>query len=204
MTASPAEVVRDFYFHPGEPFARRFPLSRPSVLRLDDDAFVAETGHGDLVLRHYAFASEWFKVNVTLDRQGQFIKTPSGPDHAAFAFNCDIATPMRRSGCDIFAVDLFADVLVEADGRSASVKDEADLPHAAATGLISRCEFASARIALDRLMALIDAGSLIALLEAACPFGSSHAPDAFPMTRVPLAGVPEVQPERRWSWLPPT
>jgi hypothetical protein len=204
VTASPADVVHDFDFHPNEPFVRVFTVPRSSVLRLDDAAFVSESRIGDVVLRHYAFGHEWFKVNVTFDPEGTLIETPAGPDHPAFAFNCDIATPMRRKGDSVDAIDLCADVLVRKDGRSSWIKDEDDLAQAAASGLISRHEFASARAGLDRLTTLIDAGALLAFLEAACPFGPSHAPDALPMTRLPLADVPQVQPERRWTWHPPT
>ena len=40
-----------------------------------------------------------------------------------FAFNCDIATPMRRGDAAVFAVDLFADVLVRADSITYQVCD---------------------------------------------------------------------------------
>jgi hypothetical protein len=36
----------------------------------------------------------------------------------AFALNCDIATPMALQGGAVYAVDLFADVLVRKDGVS--------------------------------------------------------------------------------------
>lgn len=204
MEATTNDIVRDFDFHPAEPFVRVFFVPRSGVLRLDDDAFVSENRIGEMVLRHYAFANEWFKINVTFDPGGTLIATPAGPDRPAFAFNCDIATPMRRAEHDVFAVDLCADVLVRMDGRSSWVKDEHELAHAAEARLVSRHEFASARAGLDRLTTLIDAGALLAFLEAACPFGPSHAPDALPMTRLPLADVPQVQPERRWTWHPPT
>lgn len=189
------DLIRDFDYHPGEPSVRVFSVPRSGVLRLDDLAFVSETRIGDAVLRHYAFASEWFKVNVTFDPAGTLIETPAGPDHSPFAFNCDIATPMRRAGHDVFAVDLSVDVLVRMDGRSSWVKDEDELAHAAEAGLVSQHEFASAR-----LVGLIEADGLIPFLKAVCPFGGSHAPEGLPMTQVPLAAVPEVQPERRWAW----
>lgn len=196
-------VVRDLDFHPRETTVRVFAIPRPGVLRLDDEAFVAETRRGNVVFRHYASANEWFKINVTLDLAGSAVETPPGPDHPAFAFNCDIATPMQRAGGDVFAVDLFADVLVRADGRSSTVKDEADLVHAANSGLISAHELASAHVGLARLVSLIGAGDLIPFLEAACPFRPTNAPEGRPMTRLSLAGVPQLQPERRWSWQPP-
>lgn len=177
-----------------------FTVPRSGVLRLDAGTFVSETRIGDVVLRHYAFARGWFKVNVTFDPGGTLIETPPEPDHPAFAFNCDIATPMRREGHTIYAVDLFVDVLVGRDGRSSWVKDEDELTRAAEAGLVSRHEFASARDGLARLVSLIDAGGLIPFLKAICPFGRSHAPEGPPVTHVPLADVPEVQPERRWTW----
>lgn len=204
MTAPTNGAVRDFDFHPGEPFVRVFDVPCSGVLRLDDDAFVAESRHGDLVLRHYAFTSEWFKVNVTLDRRGRLVETAAGPDHPPFAFNCDIATPMRRAGWDVFAVDLFADVPVRADGRLAWVTDEDELDRAGADGLVSRHEFASARAGLARLLGLIEAGGLISFLEDIHPFGSSNASLAFPARHVSIADVPHVQRERRWTSDPPS
>jgi len=152
VTVTTEDLIRDFDFHPDEPSVRMFAVPRSGALRLDDQAFVYQTRFGDAVLRHYAFANEWFKVNVTFGPDGALIETPAASDHPPFTFNCDIATPMRRTGHDIFAVDLFTDVLVEADGRSSSVKDEDDLLHAAATGVISECEFASAQVGLERLV----------------------------------------------------
>ena len=37
---------------------------------MDDVAFISESRIGDVVLRHYAFVGEWFKVNVTFDPAG--------------------------------------------------------------------------------------------------------------------------------------
>ena len=68
------------------------------------------------MLRHYAFAGHWFKVNVTTDRGGRLTET--GDRTCRFAFNCDIATPMEREGDSTFAVDLFTDVLVRQDATS--------------------------------------------------------------------------------------
>jgi len=196
----PDSLVRDGDFHPGEPFVRLFSIPGFGVLRLDDQAFVYQTRFGDAVLRHYAFANEWFKVNVTFDPDGTLIETPAASDDPPFAFNCDIATPMYRSGRDVFAVDLFADVLVRADGRTFLVKDEDELAHAAEEGLVSQHEFASARDGLARLVGLIEADGLIPFLHGTFPLGPSDAPEGMPMTQVPLADVPEVQPERRWTW----
>lgn len=196
-------VVRDFDFHPDEPFVRVFSVPRSNVLRLDDHAFVSETRIGDIVLRHYAFPNEWFKVNITSDRAGTLIETPAGPGHPAFAFNCDIATPMRCEGSMIFAVDLFADVLVRGDGTTFHVKDEAELTHAASTGLVSRHEVTAARVGLERLITLIESGGLAPFLDSVYPFGPSNAPEGGPMTRIPLADVTDVRPEHRWTWHAP-
>jgi hypothetical protein len=72
-------------------------------------------------LWHYAFAQHWFKVNLTTDLADQIVET--GVEQSGrFAFNCDIATPMRRSGDAVFAVDLFADVLARADSVTYQVR----------------------------------------------------------------------------------
>jgi len=85
-----------------------------AVLRLSGDAYVSAARYGDVVLWHYAFARNWFKVNLTTGLAGQIVET--GDQHSGrFAFNCDIATMMRRRDGAVFAVDLFADVLVRAD-----------------------------------------------------------------------------------------
>lgn len=202
MSIDTGDIVRDLDFHPHEPTVRVFEIPRADVPRLDDDAFVTETRHGDVVLRHYAFADEWFKVNVTLDRHAQIVESAPGSDHPAFAFNCDIATPMRRTGRDVFAVDLYADVLVRADGRSYHVKDETELEATSRSGLVSTHELESARAGLARLLSLIDTDKLVPFLEATCLFGPSDAPEGRPMTRLALVNVPDVQPERRWSWHP--
>lgn len=193
MEATTNDIVRDFDFHPGEPFVRVFSVPRSGVLRLDDDAFVSETRIGGTVLRHYAFGHDWFKVNVTFDPEGTLVETPPGPDHPAFAFNCDIATPMHREGDTILATDLFIDVLVRRDGRTYHVKDEDDLDGAVRTGLVSPHEFASARAGLARLVSLIEADGLIPFLHGTYPFGSSTAPEAIPVRHVPVAEVPWLQ-----------
>jgi len=194
VTASPADVVRDCDFHLGEPFVRVFSIPRSGVLRLDDRAFVSETRIGETVLRHYAFASEWFKINVALDSEGTLIETPAGPDHPAFTFNCDIATPMRCKSNTVFSIDLFVDVLVRQDGRTYHLKDDDELESAVRTGLVSPHQFASARAGSTRLVGLIKAGGLIPFLHGTFPFGSSTAPEALPVEHHPVAGVPWLQP----------
>jgi hypothetical protein len=69
---------------------------------------VTQAVYDKVVLRHYAFANRWFKVNVPTDRSGELIET--GDVAHRFALNCDIATPMEREGDETFAVDLFVDV----------------------------------------------------------------------------------------------
>jgi len=41
------------------------------ALRLGDEAAVSEAVHDGVMLRHYAFAGHWFKVNVTTSLSGQ-------------------------------------------------------------------------------------------------------------------------------------
>jgi len=53
-------------------------------------------------------ARHWFKINLTTSRQiGETGDEPGG----RLAFNCDIATPMRRHGNTVFGAGLFADML---------------------------------------------------------------------------------------------
>jgi hypothetical protein len=85
-------VLRDHDFHPDEPTVRIFRTPSPGVLRLDDSVAVSETVYDRVVLRHYAFAEHWFKINVTTDLSGGLTET--GDDGTRrFAANCDIATP---------------------------------------------------------------------------------------------------------------
>ncbi|MCA1709749.1 MAG: DUF402 domain-containing protein, partial [Actinobacteria bacterium] len=69
----------------------------------------------------------------------------TGADGLRFAFNCDIATPMEREGDATFAVDLFVDVLVRADGHSVHVGDEDELEEAFELGLLSTAEHKEGR-----------------------------------------------------------
>lgn len=174
-----------------------FAVPRSGVLRLDDDAFVSETRFDETVLRHYAFANEWFTVNVTFDGHGHVVETASSPDHPAFAFNCDIATPMRREGDSVYTIDLFADVLVRRNGQTFEIKDEEELEHAVTGGLVSGHEFDSAQLGIERLVGLIESEDLIPFLEAVCPFGPSHAPEGLPVIHVPVSEVPWLQRHRR-------
>lgn len=60
-----ADLVSDFDYHPYEPHVRQFRVPRGNVLRFDAEAYVCDALFDDMVLRHYAFCDEWFKVNVT-------------------------------------------------------------------------------------------------------------------------------------------
>lgn len=195
-----ADVIRDFDFHPGEPHVRVFSGSRSGVLRWVERAVVLEALYGDVVLRHYAFGDEWFKINVTVDRAGCIVETPATADAPAFAFNCDIATPMMRDGDAILAVDLCADVLVRQDGTTFEIVDLGDFDAAVANGSISASEHRHGKEGLARLTELIRRNELIPFLNDACPFGPSTAPPAEPMAFVPLSDMPLLQPGRRPTW----
>lgn len=197
---SNGDVIRDFDFHPNEPHVRVFSLSKTSVLRWDDLALVGEALFGDIVLRHYAFRDEWFKINVTTDRSGRIVETPPSADTPAFAFNCDIATPMRREENDVYTVDLFADVLVRDDGASFEIVDVTELDVAASKGLISTREFRHAKDGLVCLTEMIRGNKLISFLNDVYPFGGSSAQSAPPMTLVPISDVPLLQPRLRVTW----
>jgi hypothetical protein len=108
------------------------------VLRLDDSAAISQADYGGTVLRHYAFADHWFKVNVTTDRGGRLTET--GDRTCRFAFNCDIATPMEHEGGSTFAVDLFTDVLVRQDATSYVVADRDEFTEMLGRGVISAAE----------------------------------------------------------------
>jgi hypothetical protein len=109
-------VLRDHDFHPDEPTVRIFRTPSPGVLRLDDSVAISQAVYDRVVLRHYAFAEHWFKINVTTDLSGRLTETGDGTRR--FAVNCDIATPMEREGDSTFGVDLFTDVLVRQDAIS--------------------------------------------------------------------------------------
>ena len=111
MTTRP---VRDFDFHPDEDHVRVFTCRPDGVPRLSGGVSVSAARYGGIVLWHYTFARHWFKVNLTTDLAGQIVETGDAQS-GRFAFNCDIATRMRRRGDAVLAVDLFADVLVRAD-----------------------------------------------------------------------------------------
>ena len=151
---------------------------------------------------HYAFARHWFKVNLTTDLAGQIVET-GDEQSGRFAFNCDIATPMRRRGDAVFAVDLFADVLVRADSLTYRVCDLEDLDRAHRSRLILPAEARGAHDGLAELTGIIERGDLLAFLSRACPIGPLDLPPADPPGRAPLAQVPLLGKESRRACLVP-
>ena len=192
--------VRDFDFHPGEDAVRVFTSGPDGVLRFSGDAYVSAARYGDVVLWHYAFARHWFKVNLTTDLAGQIVET-GDQQSGRFAFNCDIATPMRHRGDAVFAVDLFADVLVRADSITYQVCDLEELDRARLTGLVLPAEARGARDGLAELTGIIEQGDLLAFLSRACAIGPLDPPPAAPVGRAPLAQVPLLGKESRRAWL---
>jgi hypothetical protein len=191
--------IRDYDFHPPDE-VRVFRMPASGVRRLDDDAFVAEVRYGDITVRHYAFRDHWFKVNCTTDAAGAFVETTSPDDVPPFTFNCDIATPMLRQNGAVFAVDLWLDVLVRADGVTYSVHDHDDFDAAIARGWLSAREAEGARTGLRELVELIERRELVAFLAGFHPFDGAPAPPAPDEQRVPLSAVPLLRPEARPSW----
>jgi hypothetical protein len=189
-------VIRDYDFHPPDE-VRLFSIPEPGVLRLDDRAFVAVVRYGEVVVWHYAFADHWFKINATTDPQGRLVETTAPGEVPPFTFNCDIATPMRRRGDAVLAVDLFMDALVRSDGTTHGVYDHEQFDQAIREGWLSDREAAGARAGLTDL---IERDALLAFLAAAHPFGRTAAPAAPAMQSVPLREVPLVQPRVRPSW----
>jgi len=184
----------DHDFHPDEPDVRVFVVPPTGVLRRSDSMVVTEARHGDYVLRHYAFADHWFKINVTTDLEGR----PAVYGEDRFTFNCDIATPMVRDGVSVYAVDLFLDVLVDRPGRAFEVTDREEFHGAVEQGLVSSREAVAAEAHLAELLVLIRRGELLSWLERRCPFAPSSAPPALPVARSALA--PVVAARTRPSW----
>jgi hypothetical protein len=196
------EPIRDFDFHPDEPDVRLFTMPRRGVRRIDDRVFVAEVRYGDIVMRHYAFADRWFKINITTNLEGDLVETGPERDVRQFAFNCDIATPMQADGNAVYAVDLFLDVLVRRDARTWAAYDEEEFEEAVRRALISPAEASGARHGLTELVELIEHGYLMAFLASVWPFGHSVAPPALPERRISLSEVPQVHRKVRATWAP--
>jgi hypothetical protein len=189
-------VLADHDFHPDEPTVRIFRTPSPGVLRLDDSVAVSEAVYDGTVLRHYAFAGHWFKVNVTTDLNGRLTET--GDKARRFAVNCDIATPMEREACSTFGVDLFTDVLVRDDATSYVVADRDELGEMLGRGVISAAESRGAERGLRELLELIEAGRLLGWLGELAPFGPCQPPRALPMRRGPVPG--RLWPGIRRTW----
>jgi hypothetical protein len=193
------ETIDDYDFHPPNDL-RRFRVPIVGVRHLDDTAFVADVRYGDVVLRHYAFADRWYKINITTDLDGELIETAGSGDVPAFAFNCDIATPMVRDTRSVLAVDLWLDVLVGADGVTCDVRDEDDFAAAIEHGWLSEREAAGALAGLRELLELTERNQLVSMLTAVCPFGVGRVPAALPADTVPTSTVPQLHPFVRMSW----
>jgi len=189
-------VLLDHDLHPDEEAVRVFRTPLPGVLRLDDEVAVTEVAYDDVVLRHYAFAKHWFKINVTTDRQGELVET--GDKVHQFAFNCDIATPMERDGNSIYGVDLFIDVLIRRDASSFYVGDEDEFVAMSNQNMLSRAEQGAATAALSELLQLIETGRLLPWLDDLVPLGPCDPPAAPPMER---RDIPErMKPFVRSTW----
>lgn len=189
-------VLLDHDFHPDEDSVRVFRTPLPGVLLLEDEVAVTEVAYENAVLRHYAFARHWFKINVTTDQNGAFVET--GDQDHRFAFNCDIATPMERDANSIFGVDLFIDVLIRRDAASFYVGDEDEFAQMAEQNVLSAAEQKSAKAGLAELLELIETNRLLPWLEELVPFGVCNPPAAPAMERreVPL----RMRPLLRSTW----
>lgn len=191
-------VVHDFDFHPDEETIRVF--AAVDVPRLDADAFVARVRYDEVVLHHYAWASRWFKVNLTTDVSGRIVETAASSGVPSFAFNIDVATPMVRAEREVYAVDLFADVLVRADSVTCVVGDVEEMRQAREDGLISARELAAAERALGEVVGLVEARRLLGLLEETWPLEPASPDVTSAMQRVPVSLVPRLAPGLRSSW----
>ena len=191
--------VLEYDFHPPDEL-RVFTYGQQSVLQFDNTALVVEADYGGTVLRHYAFPDRWFKINVTTDRAGNFVEEQVDTTPIPFCFNCDIATPMVSDGSTVFAVDLWIDVLVRADGPAYYIGDEDEFDDAIANGWLSQREADGARAGLTELIDIIERKQLMAFLSELQPFRSTQAPPANAMRRAPASRFPLIQPYSRPSW----
>lgn len=197
--------MRDFDFHPAEDTVRCFGVPESGVVANDDQVWVSQTRQpepfgtmaDDLVLRHFAFADEWFKINATFDLAGNLIQP--GPPETPFAVNCDMATPMARIGDDVSSVDLFLDVLVRVDGRY-WIADRDEFDQALDDGLITSGEARGAEAGLERLISWIDSGRLTSLIHDYAFETINHAPRPLPLERCTVHDVPSVAPVTRPTW----
>lgn len=175
--------VLHYDMHPPDEI-RVFSVPVSGVRRWDAAAVVYDVRLGDIVLRHYAFAERWFAVNCTLDPEGRFV-TETGP--VDWCYNCDVATPLVRSGGDLYGIDLFLDVLVAPDGYRHVVKDEDEFARAGAAGVLTPAEAIGARIGLEDLLEIVRGPGLTSFLSTVYPFGDVRdAPSSPPMRRLPF------------------
>ncbi len=170
------------------------------MLRFDESAFIGQVDHRGTLLRHYAFADRWFKINVTTDLAGNFVEEQPDSTSIPFCFNCDIATPMLKQGNAVFAVDLWIDVLVRADGLTYDIVDEDEFAAAQGHGWLSAQEVHGAQRGLADMIELIERKQLVPFLADLFPFGSRCAPRALDMQRASVADFPIVQPGVRPTW----
>lgn len=197
--------MRDYDYHPNEPDVRVFGVPEAGVLVRTDEMYLAQTrepassewGTPSLVLRHYAFASEWFKLNATFSHQGELIET--GEEGGEYVVNCDIATPLRWTGSDAYAVDLFLDVMVRRDG-SYWIADRPEFEDACSRQLISDSEARNAEAGLRSLLHWITSGRLQDLIDEPARHLAAQAPPSLPFGRSPLDEVPSVAPRSRSTW----
>jgi len=190
-------VLEDHDFHPDEETVRVFRTPNAGVLRLDHDMAVSHMIYqGNVVLRHYAFADRWYKINVTTDTSGNVVET--GDEQQRFAFNCDIATPMDRDGTKLFAVDLFLDVLVAEDAAAYVIGDEDQFDASVELGLISVSEARGARAGLQELLEIVERRQLLFWLDSLVPFGPCDPPKAIDMAREEVPA--RLRPQMRATW----
>jgi hypothetical protein len=132
---------------------------------------------------------------------GRIVESEGEEPGSGFAFNCDTATPMRRRDRAVYAVDLFADALVQADAVSYRVCDLEELELARRDGLILPGEARGAMRGLAELTGIIDRGDLLAFLSRTCPISPLDPPAASPVGRAALEQVPLLGPDSRAAWV---
>ncbi len=178
---------------------RLYEIPESGVLRLDDEALVAEVAIDGAVIRHYGFASHWLAVNVTTDLK-EWPADLAGVDAFPHAVKCHMATPMLRVGDSCFQTDLWLDVLVSADGRDCHVEDEDEFADARSRQLLSERAASEALQRFQDVLNLVQAGTLLDWLAAVCPFRPGSPPSARPFRRLDPADYPELMPGVRPTW----
>jgi hypothetical protein len=132
-------------------------------------------------IRHYTFPDRWWQANIFIDLDGRPL-----PDISSF--DCDIATPHFVAEGVLCSIDLKLDVLVRADARTYTVKDQDHFEEALREGWIDADERHGAERGLEELVGLIDDGRLLEFLEDVYPLCDVSDAGA---VEVPPAGVPE-------------